>query len=497
MKGEAVEKKKRNLLIVLLVAVAVVFMVVLNGSDEELSEDLLAPAIPRSFSIEVSAIGVLDAARSHMLSSEIVGDEGKIINLVEDGKHVKEGDLLVKLDPAPFAEKVQQLESEVKALESEVAAYEQVLAWEKNQVEKDIKTAEFNVKVAKLDYERLAKGEGPLQMDQYTADAAKAKEEYERYVAFRDDLKALMERGYANLSEIDQADKKIKELKEKYSTAGNKLANFRDHVLPSLQKTAEAKVEKSEMDLIQTQKGGAFKIAKAIADLQEAKDRLQSKSTTLGLARSKYEKTEIFAPTDGIAILYETFRDGEKRKPRVGDRVTRSQPILYLPDISSMVVKTQIREVDLHKISLEQKAVIQVDAYPSLRLEGRVSFIGALASEMRVSGLGGKYFQLTVRNTSNDERLRPGMTARVTIVTDQVHDALSVPVAAVFQEKDALFCFKHTRGKFKHIRIQAGRQSTDFIEIISGLTEGDKVSLVLPSEKNIIGVDAGKVDIFG
>jgi len=197
-----------------------------------------------------------------------------------------------------------------------------------------------------------------------------------------------------------------------------------------LKKAAQAKTEKTETDILQTKNGGVFKIAKAIADLQETKGRLISKKAALDQAKKELNQTLLTAPFDGIAILYETFRDGEKRKPRVGDRVLRNQPILYLPDITSMVVKTNIREVDLNKISLHQKAKIHVDAYPDTNLEGAVDFMGALASEVHGGGMGGKYFQLTVAVNTEDLRLRPGMTARVTIVASRIKDTLSVPVSA-------------------------------------------------------------------
>lgn len=448
----------------------------------------LTQAVPRSFEIQVTAIGVLDAAKSHMLSSEITGDVGKIISLVEDGRHVKEGDLLVKLDSAPFEEMIQQLESEATALESGVKAQQQVLEWEKNQIEKDIKAAEFNLQIAKLDLKRLTAGEGSLQISQYSVDASRAKQEYDKYIAYRNDLQQLKEKGFPNLSELEQAEDNISELKEKYQAAQNKLTSYKDHVFPALEQAAQAKVEKSDMDVIQTRNGGPFKIAKAIADLEETKGRLLSKQASLTQSRNELEKTTINAPSSGIAILFETFRDGEKRKPRIGDRVTRNQPILYLPDVSSMIVKTQIREIDLHKISLAQKALIQVDAYPSLQLEGQVNFIGSLATDMSSQGLGGKYFELTIAISQSKVSLRPGMTARVTIVADRIQDAISLPVSAVFQQNDQTFCYRSAGKRFERLPVQIGRQNQDFIEIRAGLNKDDMVSLIAPAGDDIINL---------
>ena len=140
-----------------------------------------------------------------------------------------------------------------------------------------------------------------------------------------------------------------------------------------------------------------------------------------------------------IVILFETFRDGLKRKPRVGDNVLQNQPILYLPDISSMIVKTSIREVDLHKVKTGQSCTISVDAYPDKKMQGTVSFIGALASDKQGGNSGAKYFQMTISITSEDSDLRPGMTARVNILSARIDGALTLPLYAVFEEDGKLY----------------------------------------------------------
>ena len=61
-----------------------------------------------------------------------------------------------------------------------------------------------------------------------------------------------------------------------------------------------------------------------------------------------------------------------------------------------MVVKTKVREIDLHKIFLGQHCLVTVDAYPEASFEGKVSFIGVLAEGRYESGSGEKYFQISI-----------------------------------------------------------------------------------------------------
>jgi len=431
-----------------------------------------------SFDITVNMIGVLDAARSHILSSAIKGDKGKIIYLIDDGTSVNQGDILVKLDPAPFEEEIQRLKGEVSGLEAAVDAVQQVTEWEKNQAEREIRTAEFNLKIARLELKKLVEGDGPLQSAQFKEESEKAEEEYNRYRSYISDLESLSKKGYSNPTEITSAIQKASELKERYESANKKYLSYKKHVFPSLEETAKAKVEKAEMELEQTRKASVFKIAKAISNVKETKGKLQTAENLLKQAQSELDKTSIHAPFPGIAVLYETFYEGQKRKPRLGDRVLQNQPLLYLPDISSMIVKTQVREIDLHKMGIGQKCDVKIDAYPDMQFEGEVNLIGILASGRFEGGTGEKYFQLTVSLKKGDPRLRPGMTARVSVLTDRVVNALSVPIQTVFDEQGTKYCYRFLGKTIEKIKVSPGRQNEDMVEILSGLQKGEKISLI-------------------
>jgi HlyD family secretion protein len=163
-----------------------------------------------------------------------------------------------------------------------------------------------------------------------------------------------------------------------------------------------------------------------------------------------------------------------------------NQPLLYLPDITALVVKAQIREIDLHKIALKQEGVIKVDAYPDALFKGQVSFIGALAMQRFKDQVGEKYFNLTIALKDEDLRLRPGMTARISILSERVENTLTVPIQAVFDERGRKYCYQFESRRFKKIFVSIGRQNDDKVEIVSGLEAGDRLSLVKLSPNEFI-----------
>jgi HlyD family secretion protein len=437
--------------------------------------------------MDLALVGSLDAARTHMVSSSVRGDKGKIIFLVEDGATVKKGDVLVRLDPTPFETEIHRLRGEAGSLEAAVESAAHMLDWEKNQAERQLQTAQYDLTVARLELRRLVEGDGPLQLAQFKSELDAAKEEYDRYQSYALDLEKLKSQGVASTNESTLARKKIKELGVKYHTALRRYESYKKHVLPSLVETARAKVDKAAYDVEQMKKGATLKVAREAASLAEVRGKLETAQTSLEQALTELKKTVIYAPFRGITILYETYRDGQKRKPRVGDLVWQNQPLLYLPDISTMIVKTQVREVDLHKVAVGQSCSVRVDAYPEKLLKGKVTAIGMLAAERFEERMGEKYFQLTVTLSGENQRLRPGMTARISVDGQNAADILYVPVEAIFDNGLETFCYRAEKdNRYRKQKVITGRHSEDLVEIVAGLKLGERVSLVRPPAEKII-----------
>ena len=452
----------------------------ISGADG----DLLSTVVQRGeLEISIHTVGVIDAAKSHMMSSDIRGNKGKIISLVQDGSWVEKDEVLVRLDPSPFEEEVHRLQGKVESLKAAVQASEQLVSWEKNQVSQNIAAKEYDLKVARLDLERLVKGDGPLQLAQYEEEMGKAKAEHERYASFYKELKKLGKDGFDNPAELERAKENAKTYRDKFEAAKRRFDSYRDYVLPSMVESAKAKVENSLLVLGQGKQAAVYKTANAVGDLNQAKAQLNTVQSSLDLAREELANTVLRAPFAGIAILYEAFRDGQKRKPREGDTVLMHQPILYLPDITKLIVRTKVREVDLHKVEVGQQASVLIDAYPNLRFQAEVQFVGALASGNTSANNRGKFFQVMLGITGQDMRLRPGMTARVLIQAETGKDVLLLPVQAVFQDNNGRsYCYLLSGfgAEPQKTFIELGRESEIQVEILSGLEQGDRVSLVAP-----------------
>lgn len=454
--------------------------------DEE-SSIITERAATRSFDIEVRSVGELEAARSNMIFSSLKGDQGKIIHLVADGTYVKTGELLVKLDPTPFEEAIEEQEAAIREQEGKVQALEQALEGEICQAEHETKTAKFEVHSAALELEKITKGDNPQELARLQSTMQKASIKYEEFNGYSQDLLELERQGFLNASELHQAKKKLSEEKEAYEIAKMEYDTVVNYVHPMRIEKANTTLLRAQCKEEESVRLGDIKIAKARALLEHAKYELVERQMQLQSSYATLALTELKAPAPGIVVHREEFRNSQKRKPRVGDVVMRNQALLDLPDLDSMIVKTKVREADLFKIGIGKSVLVSVDAYPQLLLKGKVASIGVLAlSDMTKMG-DEKYFDVKVDLDKGDPRLRPGMTSRVVILADKIENRLAIPVYAVFEKNHQSYCYlAQGRSKFCLQPVELGASNEYWIEIINGLQEGDVVSLHQPHQDAIL-----------
>ncbi len=453
----------------------------LTLSEKTEAKQVLTVSVERgSFDVDVRTVGTLEARRSTTIASEVKGDLGKIIEILPDGKSVKKGDLLVRLDPSPFEQKVVEVKAKVMEEEAHFETLHAVLEWEKHQTAQEEKAALLELRSSEIEKEKVLAGDMPLELSKLETNLSKAEKKYHDVAVFQEELALLEEEGLLSPGERRLAEKRVDEEKENFESASIQHSSYVDHISPMLEKRALVSVKKAEVKYEETLKSSAYRIAKAEEQLYQSEMALEYLGALLADAELELQKSQIRAPTDGMVVLREEYRQGEKRRPRVGDIVLKNQPLIDLPDLQEMIIKTKVREVDLHKIAKGQRASIQMDAYPTLTLSAEVVGIGVLAqSDFRKSS-DEKYFDVKLLLKETDERLRPGMTARVVIHSSKVKDQLTLPVHAIFYKNDSPFVFKIEEEQVVEQPLVLGASSWEWVEVKEGLEENDFVRLLPP-----------------
>jgi len=198
-------------------------------------------------------------------------------------------------------------------------------------------------------------------------------------------------------------------------------------------------------------------------------------------AKSDYDRLSVHATRPGI-VVYEKIRkrgSGQRGKVIEGDVVWGGVALLSLPDLSTMQAYSQVGEMDVEKIEVGQEALVRLEAYPEPIFRGRVSSVAPMAREHE-DAPNVQIFEMTVDIDDQDDRLYPGMSASVEVITESFSDALVVPLSAVTRREGQALAYRLENGKLRPVEVILGSHNGIDVVVESGLEEGDLISLAGP-----------------
>lgn len=194
--------------------------------------------------------------------------------------------------------------------------------------------------------------------------------------------------------------------------------------------------------------------------LDDAESAFKVAGASAELAAARLSKLDIRAPFSGIAGL---------RLVSIGDYVREGQDIVNLEEIDPLKVDFRVPEIFLKQISTGQTLQVNLDAIPNTAFTGRVLAINPLIDANGRAVV----IRAVIKNT--DSRLRPGMFARVKLITNELQEGLTIPEQALIPVGDDFFVFKITDGRALRTRIDIGQRVTGSVEVTRGLAKDDVV----------------------
>ena len=201
-------------------------------------------------------------------------------------------------------------------------------------------------------------------------------------------------------------------------------------------------------------------------------------------AETALSKMTLRAPVAGIVSLALVPRMEGPTPFKAGDRAWPGAPIAELPDTSSLRVSARVDETERGRLAADQPVTAHLDAIPDRQFTGKIEEISTIASEDYTAGWPiPRNFDLRISLDQLDPRLRPGMTAQITIVVDRIPGVLIIPVHATFQKEGETFAYVWDRSKFRQQVIEVSRRSGDRLVVAKGLRLGDRVALQDPTAK--------------
>jgi RND family efflux transporter MFP subunit len=216
-----------------------------------------------------------------------------------------------------------------------------------------------------------------------------------------------------------------------------------------------------------------------VTDYEVAKNTVELGKKTLAQVEDKISKTRIIAPFD-CTILTRPVSIGQAVSGSGG--VSGGTEIMTIANLKEMIISAHMNQADVPRLKVGQQVDVEIEAVPGLTIKGTVERIAPQATiKNNIKG-----FATQIRLKNLDPRVRPGMTANMTIPLQSAEHAVAIPLAAVFTDQNDRYTYvKRSTGEFEVRPIQIGVADFEYAEVLDGLQSGDVVSLVRP--ENAVG----------
>ncbi len=245
---------------------------------------------------------------------------------------------------------------------------------------------------------------------------------------------------------------------------------------PTTIRQAEIALDRAKRTLDQSLKTYNLKVEQAKTDMRAIKKTLSDQRQRVTDFETILSKFVITAPSDGM-VIYKRDRTNTKRK--VGSSISPwDNVVATLPDMSSMISKTYVNEIDVSKVKPGQKVDIMVDAFPEKSYTGSVISVANIGEQL--PNTDAKVFEVQIKVDGTDPILRPSMTTGNKIVTKTIGDVLYIPLESVQAGADSV-PFVYMKNGNKQV-VLLGESNENNIIIEKGLKEGDMLYLSTPQK---------------
>jgi len=432
-----------------------------SGSTQEESQTFQVSK--GDISQEISVTGSVDSKNYTTFNLQI---SGEVLRAIEAGDSFRKGELLVQVDDS----------------EKQDSLFE---------IEKNLEMSESSLKLAKLNYQS-ALDSNHIAIQQAQINEQKAAESTENAIK---SLQISMESADASVESAERALEEAEELlemvKDDPTTTDMQLAQYESSV-----ESAEEKVESAELseESAKLQSESSYESALSsqsstywsnLSSLQSAQkaitqavENLKQTEIQLELAKKEYENAKedlgeytVYAPYDGVIVSTDFTTGGE---------INGGGSVSIISN--DFIIKAMVSESDVVKVSVGQKSDVTLDAYPDTVLTGDVEKIVPLGSE------DGNivYYETTISfKNDTDVEILYGMSANIYIIDIIAEEVLYVPIQAVYEEEGKSYVDliipekdKEDEGALnvRKTEVTTGTNNYYYIEVISGLSEGDIIA---------------------
>ena len=438
------------------------------GPDEEATtveyRTLEATVEPHDFTASVLSTGTV---KTRVGAQVNVGARvsGKVLKLnVNIGDEVKKGEVIAEIESDDLSAKVEQREAELNSVHVQIEAHKARAEAQIKQLEKTINQRQVELETAQRQLQAIAaerKAEVEVSKSQIRENRA-AREYAEKDVSR---MKKLFADGLLPEQTLDKARTEFTTASSRVGAAQKQMQLSETRLKENVAIQHEA-VRKAEAVLAVSRQELETIKQTSLADIAVLEAGIPKLESLLQETRIQLSYATITAPIDGI-IGTVTTQEGETFAAGFN-----APTFVTVVDLSQLQVDAYVDEVDIGKIKVGQRATFTVDAFPNEEFKGTVTAIypTAIIQDNVVY-----YDVVIVIEPGFEGRLRPEMTANVTIVTTEKMGVPAIPTKALQRKAGTYVVAVKTETGLEPREVQTGMDDGIMLEIISGVAAGEQV----------------------
>jgi multidrug resistance efflux pump len=174
-------------------------------------------------------------------------------------------------------------------------------------------------------------------------------------------------------------------------------------------------------------------------------------------------------------VVYRPDWDGEKKK--VGDNVWRALKVVEIPDLTRMEAEGEIDESDAGRIRAGQSVALRLDAHADLEYRGKIATLGRTV-QPKPQLPRQKVLPIVIELDATDaQRMRPGMRFKGQVELSRIKGVTLLPHDAIFETAEGPVVYRRGLTGWQRVAITVGQQNKEEIEVVSGISAGDRVRL--------------------
>ena len=478
---------------ILAVVGTLMYLLFVGGSNTGVSTKIhageLYPVQRGSFDISIPTSGELSAENRINIHNKLESG-AVIIELVDEGSIVSKGDILLRLNDESIKNEIRNSETSVTSARDNYETALASLAISEKKRDSELAVKQLAVDLATLALMAWQEGELVGTRLSHALEVQTAEKNYQRLLKKYESSLRLYEQKFLSKDELDQDEISLlnAEATLKKAKLGSTIYENYNLLIEKQQKESGLQQAKDELERATARLELELKSSRG--NLVAKEDQLQRQVEHLEKRNQQLELCVVRSPESGMVVYASSL--GERREEgeplRVGKSLHRNELVMTIPDSSKMNARVKVNEALSGLVAKGQQAVIVCDAYPDIVFSGEVLSVGILATGGGWRDPNRRDYTVEIHiDNVNQVSLKPSMRCTAEIFVERVEDVLFVPIHSIHRNGGIVWVWAKESGGFAQREIVPSRFSESYVEISSGLEEGDAVLLREPSPSQVVG----------